>query len=78
MAYFREQGVPADFLRMLICWTAAISMLAFANWLLSLEFGRTMTEIRRLIGSGSLSKATNFFLDGATLQTKIGAILYRF
>ena len=56
-------------LRMLICLTAAVSMLAFANWPLLLEVGRTMTKICRLIiGSGSLSKATNccFWTGGTT------------
>ena len=34
-----------------------------------------MTKIRRLISSGGLSRATNWYLDGAALQIKIGAIL---
>ena len=43
--------LPANFIRTLICWSA--------NWPLSLAVGRTMTKIRSLLGSGSLSKATN-------------------
>ena len=53
--------LPAVFLRMFICCTAAVFMLAFVNWPLSLAVGRTKTKIRRLIESSSLSRTTYCF-----------------
>ena len=52
--------LPVDFLRMPICWTAAVFLLVFANWPLSLAVARALTKTGRLIGGGSLSKATNW------------------
>ena len=59
---------------MLICYNAAVFMLAFTNWSLSLAIGRTMFKILRLIGSGGLSRTTVSFLDGLALHVKIRAI----
>ena len=53
-----KEILPADFLRLLIAGLVLFPA-RFANWLLSLSVGRTMTKICRLIGSGSLSRATN-------------------
>ena len=64
------------FLPMFTCCKAVVFMLAFASWLLSLVVGPTMTKIRKLIGSGGLSRATNWgFLDGAALTVKLRVIL---
>ena len=51
-----------DFLRMAMftCWTAAVFLLAFANWPLLLAVSLTMTKIRRLIGSGGHSRGANW------------------
>ena len=49
---------PADLLRVFICWTAAVFLLACAIWLLSHAVSRNMTKIRRLIGCASISRAT--------------------
>ena len=51
--------LQAVFLRIFIYCTAAVFLLAFANWPFSLAVDRTMTKILWLIGSCSLSRATN-------------------
>ena len=46
--------LPVVYLRVFICCTAAVFMLAVTNWSLLLAIGRNLTKVRWLIGSGSL------------------------
>ena len=68
-AFLLPTGIlPADFFFKFIFRTAAVFLLAIANWLLSLTVGGAMTTILQLIGSGGLPRATNWslFVRGGT------------
>ena len=63
---------------MFTCWTAAVFLLDFANWLLLLAVGWIMTKICiRLIGSGGRSRVTNWtFWTNQSCSSFVEVILF--
>ena len=73
-----DRGIlPADLLRKSMSWIAAVFLLAFTNWLVSLAVGRTRIRIRRLINwqLWSFEGDQHVSLDRVALQMKIWVIL---